>query len=260
MSYDDVSEEPEKSRVIVILSRLGFQILTQESNKDNQEGRAARNLFHNDQVCLIDTSIVKSSPIINKLKGSGLFNPGTILIQSPYDPSIYASASEAPYSFAKAKCVLFSTFCGLLGARKVSVNHVEIRTSKSKEKGSFSAESLYGKGSGELKREVEEKMRKEISIVRDYGKNDPKLDKAKQYMSRYQWLSDEHINSLLELRDAGVPIEKETYTLSVTSESRTNLDIALCLNIPTQVDMKVDIQRIKEETFDFSATFEVEFW
>ena len=260
MSYDEIPQEPEKRRVIAIVSRLGLQQLTQVSNEKTNEGDAARDIFHNEQVCLIDASTVKSDPLIEKLKGSGLFNPGAVLIQSPYDPSFYANASEASYSFAKAKCILFSTLCGLLAARKVSVKHAEIVTSKSKETLSGGAKTTYGGGSAEAQRVAEEKMRKEISIVREYGQNEPKLDKAKQYMSKYQWLSDDHINSLLELRDAGVPIEKETYNLSVTSESKTNLNIAFSLNIPTKVDMKVDIQRVKEETFDFSATFEVEFW
>ncbi|MFB2898228.1 hypothetical protein ACE1CI_35370 [Aerosakkonemataceae cyanobacterium BLCC-F50] len=260
MSYDEIPEEPEKRRVIAIVSRLGLQQLTQVSNKPNQEGLAARGIFHNEQVCLIDASTIKSTPLIEKLKGSALFNPGAILIQSPYDPSSYANASEASYTFAKAKCVLFSTLCGLLAARKVSVINAEIVTSNSQEKLSGGANTPYGGGSAEAQKIAEAKMKKEIIIERTFAQNEPKLDKAKEYMSKYQWLSDDHINSLLELREAGVPIEKETYILSVTSESKTNLNIAFSLNIPTQVDLKVNIERIKNETFDFSAKFEVEFW
>jgi len=260
MSYDEIPEEPEKRRVIAIVSHVGLSQLTQEGNKNTKDGLAARDIFHNEQVCLIDASTIKSTPLIERLKGSALFNPGAVLIQSPYDPSSYANASEASYAFAKAKCVLFSTLCGLLAARKVSVKHAEIVTSNSQEKLSGGAKTPYGGGSAEAQRIAKEKMKKEISIEREYAQNEPKLDKAKEYMSRYQWLSDDHINSLLELRDAGVPIQKETYILSVTSESKTNLNIAFSLNIPTQVDMNIDIQQIKEETFDFSATFEVEFW
>lgn len=261
MNYDRVPQEPEKRRVILIVSRLGLQRLTQESHKSDQQSLAARDIFQNDKVCLIDASTVNSDPLIEKLKGSGLFNPGAVLIQSPYEPSIYANASEASYTFAKAKCVLFATLCGFLAARKVSVKHAEIVTSTSMDRIGAGANSpIYGGGSLEAQKAAKEKMRKEISIVREYRQTQPNLDQAKQYMSKYQWLSDEHINSLLELRDAGVPIEKETYNLSVTSESKTNLNIAFSLNIPTQVDMNVNIERIKDETFDFSATFEVEFW
>lgn len=260
MIYDEIPEEPEKRRVIAIVSRLGLQQLTQVSNKPNQEGLAARDIFHNDQVCLIDASTIKSTPLIEKLKRSGLFNPGAVLVQSPYDPSIYANASEASYTFAKEKCVLFSNLCGFLAARKVSVKHAEIVTSNSQEKLSGGVKTLYGGGSAEAQRIAKTKMNKEISIEREYKQNEPKLEEAKKFMSKYQWLSDVHINSLLELREAGVLIGKETYTLSVTSESERNLNIAFSLNIPTQVDLKVDIQRIKNETFDFSATFEVEFW
>jgi hypothetical protein len=156
--------------------------------------------------------------------------------------------------------VLFATFCGLLAARKVSVKHVEIQTNSNISKISGNAGVSAGKGSVEAKKIAEEKMRKEISIVREYGQTEPKLDKALEYMSKYQWLSDDHINSLFDLRDAGIPIQKETYRLSITRESRTNLDIAFSLSIPTQVGLKVDISQVKEESFDFSAEFEVEFW
>lgn len=260
MSYDDLSEKPEERRVIAIVSRLGLQKLTQVSNEDTNESAAARDIFHNEQVALIDASTVKSNPLIEKLKGSALFNPGAILIQSPYDPSVYDNASEAFYTFAQAKCIHFATLCGLLAAKKVSVTHTEIVTNNSQDKLSVDAKALYGRGSVEAQKVFQNKMKKEIHIVQVFGQNEPKLDIARKYMSQYQWLSDAHINGLLVLREQQIPIQRETLTLSVTSESRENLNIALSLNIPTQVDMKVDIQRVKDETFDFSATFEVEFW
>jgi len=256
MSHNHIPQEPEKRRVILVLSRLGLQKLNQMSTPD----LAVRDLFFNDQVCLLDISSLKENSLSKKLRGSGLLNPGSVLIQSPYDPSGYANISDASYTFAKAKCVLFSTFCGLLGARKVSVKYIEIQTNSSNSKFTGNASILSGKGSGDAKIVAEEKMRKEISIVREYGQTDPKLDKAREYMTKYQWLSDDHINSLFELWDAGIPLEKEVYNLSVTRESRTNLDIAFSLSIPTQIDLKVDISQVKEEIFDFSANFEVEFW
>jgi hypothetical protein len=256
MSYDQIPQEAEKRRVILVLSRLGLQKLNQSSASD----LAVRDLFFSDQICLLDVSSIKDNSLSEKLRGSGLLNPGTLLIQSPYDPSVYANVSEASYAFAKAKCVLFATFCGLLAARKVSVKHVEIQTNSENLKVSGNANVSAGKGSVDAKRVAEEKMKKEISLIREYGQTEPKIDKAREYMSKYQWLSDEHINSLFELRDAGIPIQKETYKLSVTRESRTNLDIAFSLSIPTQVDLRVDISQVKEESFDFSAEFEVEFW
>jgi hypothetical protein len=256
MNYDHIPQEPEKRRVILVLSRLGLQQLKQSSSSD----LAARDSFLSDQICLLDLSSIKDNSLSEKLRGSGLLNSGSVLIQSPYDPSAYTNISEASYTFAKAKCVLFATFCGLLAARKVSVKHVEIQTNSNISKISGNAGVSAGKGSVEAKKIAEEKMRKEISIVREYGQTEPKLDKALEYMSKYQWLSDDHINSLFDLRDAGIPIQKETYRLSITRESRTNLDIAFSLSIPTQVGLKVDISQVKEESFDFSAEFEVEFW
>lgn len=256
MNYDHIPQDPEKRRVILVLSRRGLQKLNQSSASDFN----VRELFFKDEICLVDTSSIKDNSLSEKIRGSGLLNPGTLLIQSPYDPSIYANISEASYTFAKAKCVIFATFCGLLAARKVSVKNVEIKENSS----SFEAEGNVsvspGKGSFDVKTNAKDKMTKRISIVREYGQTEPKVDKAKEYMSKYQCLSDDHINSLFELRDAGIPIQKETYRLSVTRESRTNLDMAFSLSIPTQVDLRVNISQVKKECFDFSAEFEVEFW
>ena len=100
-------EEPEKRRVIMILSRKDLNQLEINANSDH----SARELLLNKQISLLDDSAKDDGSLIQRLRGSGLLNSGSILIQSPYDPSNYADTLSASYSFAQAKCIHFANLC-----------------------------------------------------------------------------------------------------------------------------------------------------
>ncbi len=74
-------EEPEKPRVIMVISPQELNQLEIDAESDN----STRELLLNRQVSWLDDSAKDDSFLIKKLRNSGLLNPGTILIQSPYD-------------------------------------------------------------------------------------------------------------------------------------------------------------------------------
>ncbi|MDJ0897565.1 MAG: hypothetical protein QNJ55_02055 [Xenococcus sp. MO_188.B8] len=255
-------EEPEKRRVIMVLSRQNLNQLQINAESD----RSARELLLNSQVSLLDDSAKGDSSLIQRLRGSGLLNSGSILIQSPYDPSSYADALNASYSFAQAKCIHFANLCGLLAAKKVSVEQMEIQTSDGKTKFSGNLDTSYGRGRAEVERRAWEQMKKAITIEEEYDQGEPKLEQAEIYLSKHQWLSDPHMNGLLFKREAGIPIKKHKFILSLTRESQKNLSVAFSLNIPKNPSipivgqLKGTLEQTKKEAFDFSLTINVEFW
>ncbi|NES81362.1 MAG: hypothetical protein F6K10_08080 [Moorea sp. SIO2B7] len=191
-------EEPEKRRVIMVLSRQDLNQLQINAQSDN----SVRELLLNSQVSLLDDSVKDDSSLISRLRGSGLLNSGSILIQSPYDPSSYADALNASYSFAQAKCIHFANLCGLLAAKKVSVEQMEIQTSDGKTKFSGNLDTSYGGGGAEVESRAWAQMKKAITIEEEYEQGEPKLEQAKIYLSKYQWLSEPHMNGLLFKREA----------------------------------------------------------
>jgi hypothetical protein len=67
MNYDHIPQEPEKRRVILVLSRLGLQQLKQSSSSD----LAARDSFLSDQICLLDLSSIKDNSLSENLEVAG---------------------------------------------------------------------------------------------------------------------------------------------------------------------------------------------
>ncbi|OZH52594.1 hypothetical protein AFK68_23360 [Hydrocoleum sp. CS-953] len=255
-------EEPEKRRVIMVLSRQELNQLEIDAESDN----SARELLLNRQVSLLDDSAKDDSYLIKKLRNSGLLNPGTILIQSPYDPSDYAEASNASYNFAQAKCINFTNLCGLLGAKKITVEHMEMKSSDGETKISGNVDTPVGKGNGEVESKVWGEMLKKISIEEEYDPSEPNIEEARSYLMENQWLSDPHMKGLIFKREKGIRIKKHKFVLSLTEESQKNLKVAFSLNLPQNPSIPIvgklnaNLEQTKKETFDFSLEINVEFW
>ncbi|MEH2320775.1 hypothetical protein [Nostoc sp.] len=124
----------------------------------------------------------------------------------------------------------------------------------------LSIDSAYGGGGGQAAASAWEKMKKQVNINETYPQQKPNLDAAEELIQQYQFLSDPYINSLFRRCKGGIIMNTSRYRLSVTEESKQNLDIAISLNIPSQVGLRVDFQRLKKENFEFYVEYEVEFW
>lgn len=252
MSINSLPQEPEKRRAIVVLSRTQLQQLERDP--------AGAKLRLNEQVCVLDASVKESSPLVEKLRGSGLLNAGSILIQNPYDPSDYADIVDASYSFAQAKCIHFANLCGLLAARKVSVEQVEMKTNDGKSNFSGNINSPYGGGGADVERSVWERMKTAIALDDEYDEGSPNIDEAEKYLRKNQCLSDPIMKGLLDLRKSGIPIKKRNFALSVSKDSQKNLNVAFSLNVPVYADLKGKIEQIKKESYEFTLKINVEFW
>jgi hypothetical protein len=263
--YNSLPDEPEKRRVILVLSNSGLETLDQRSYSDSSVYSLLKNNQDNQVSLLnVDDPATQNSSLVKKLKGSGLLNPGSILIQSPYNTSLYANANEASYKFAQEKCVVFAELCNYLAARKVFAKQMELKTANTQKKFTGDINSSYGGIGGQAATNAWEEMKKQVKLDETYPQQDPIIDAAKDLIEEFQFLSDPYINSLFRRRKSGIRIESSKYTLNVTEESKQNLDLAFSLGIPPQiglqVGLKVNIETLKQETFEFSVDYEVEFW
>ena len=146
------------------------------------------------------------------------------------------------------------------------MQQIEIQSSDGTKKFSGKLDTSYGGGGGDIEQRAWDKMQKAITIEETYDHGEPKLEQANLYLSRYQWLSDAHMNGLLFKREAGIPIKTHKFILNLTKESQKNLTVALSLNIPNIPNipilgkLKATLQTTQQEMFDFSLTINVEFW
>ncbi|MDJ1180490.1 hypothetical protein PJF56_16635 [Roseofilum sp. BLCC_M91] len=253
-NFQSIPENPERRRSIMILMPDSLEQLK------SQPGGSE--LILNPQVCLLDFTNHQSSDLLHKLKNSGLFNANAVLIQSPYNPSDYAELTDSRYKFAEAKCIHFATLCGLLGARKLNIEQMELKTTD----GSIKLEgNLDMKISAKVGTEAEQRswnlMRQKINIQQEYAKAKPVLDQAQAYLQKHQWLSDPHMNSLIALRQEGISLKTHKFSLDLTTEHRKNLKILFSLGIPQYLtSIQGCLETVKKENYDFSLKIHVEFW
>ncbi len=197
----------------------------------------------------MDASATENSPLVEKLRDSNLLDSGSVLIQNPYDPSDYADIVDASYTFAQAKCIHFANLCGLLAARKVSVEQIEMKTTDGKSNFSGNINSPYGGGGADVESSVWERMKTAIALDDEYDEGSANIDEAEKYLRKNQCLSDPIMKGLLELRKSGIPIKKRNFALSVSKDSQKNLNVAFCLNLPVYADLKGKIEQIKKESY-----------
>ncbi len=264
MEYSSLPIEPQKRRAILILSGGDLRDLENNVSKDD----TARRLLYNRQISLLNidalsSETIESDSLIKTLSMSGdLFNAGNLLVQSPYNFQDYVEASKAYYSLARKKWDIFTYFWGFLGAKQASVKLEELKILSTNTKGS--AQGGYSGIDAEftVARDAKEKVKNEMNLTKNYRNQGHIMpDKAKEYIKQRQWLfSDYDFEGAIELCQAGIPLEKQEFSMTMTKESQTNLNLALSLQIPTSVTLNINFEQVKREIFNFSLTTTVEFW
>ena len=245
---DDVP--PSKRKAILILSPHDLTRLEYEPQGNE--------LLLNEQIYLL-VSDVPDSPLKSKLENNGLLELGNLLIQSPYDTSDYALLDKVSSVFTLAKYLHFITLCGLLGAREVTVEQVEVKTSKGKQVFKGDVNSLYAKGNLEGESKIFEEIRNNISSKSRFNGAQPDLEKAEAHLRQYNLLNDTSMKSLIDQRRGSNPIKSRELNLSLSEESKKSLKIISDVKIPIYVDLQAQIDQVKKEIYEFTLKIKVEF-
>lgn len=243
--------QPRKRKAILVLApeeltRLEY---TPEAN----------DLLLNEQIILLSFTGELEGSLAHKLEISGLLEPGSLLIQSPYDTSDYAALDKASSTFALTKYFHFTTLCGLLGAREVIVEQIEVKTSKGKQLFKGTLDKLGTKVGLKGENKTFEKMRNNIKIKSKFDGGNPDLEAADSHLLKYQLLSDISMKSLIDQRKGSNPIKSRELTLSLSEESRKTLRVVSDIKIPTYANLQAELDRVKKEEYEFTLTINVEF-
>lgn len=241
------------------LKRKAILVLSPEDLTRLEYAPQGNKLFLNEQLCILELTNKLDGSLARRIESSGLLETGILLIQSPYDTSDYVPLDRAPSIFALTKYLHFTTLCGLLGAREVLVEQIEVKTLKGKQLFKGSLDSLYLTGNLKGESKLFEEIRNNIGIKSKFDGGQPNLEEAEAHLYKYHMLNDISMKSLIEQRKGRNPIKSRELTLSLSEESRKTLRVISDIRIPTHADLQAQLEQIRKEVYEFTLTIKVEF-
>lgn len=255
--------DPSARRAILVLDQHDLEKRSYEGDTSVFQERESL------VVPLEEFKIRETNILMQNIWDAGLARSGLVLVQSPFELDVYESIDDAPQKFALAKYMYFSTLCLFLGARKVSVEHVEIRRDSDEihldVDGGFSFKGVKGKISGSVEQQKFQQFRSGLSLVDEFEGGEPDTEAAEKFLRSKHLITDSNMKTLLEMsRSTNNRIKKRRLVLNLSSESKHNLNIAgrleLELNVlPGGGSAGGSFDRKSTSTNEYILTVEVEF-
>jgi hypothetical protein len=239
--------------------RKAVLVLTPEDLARLEYTPKGNELLLNEQIYLLVPTDSSESSLENNLESSGLLEIGNLLLQNPYDSSDYASLDKASSKFALAKYLHFTTLCGLLGARLVTVEQLEVKTSRGKQLFRGSLENLCTQGNIEGESKTFQEIRNNIKIKSTFDGGQANLEEAEKLLRKYKLLNDISMKSLIDQRKGSNPIKSRELTLSLSEESKNTLKVISDVKIPAYTDLQAQLDQVRKEIYEFTLTIKVEF-
>lgn len=255
MTTGSFPDDPGSRKAILILQQHDLE-------KCAYEPGAAQSLL--DEEAYILQSPVRPqgevSTALRNIVDSGLARPGTMLVQSPFDPNTYEEASLAPQRFALAKHMYFSTLCMHLGAKEVSVEQIDLRTRAGKTSVDVKGERLGASAQASIEAEEIESFRAQLNLRDEFAGGAPDFAAAERLLRRTGLLADPNMRTLLEMRrDGANQLLTRKLVLSLSSEAKSNLNVVGRLKVPSFVKLSVEYERVVKEQHDYTLTVIVRF-
>jgi hypothetical protein len=249
MSFDETLAKRHKT--VLVISRHDLDQL--EYQKGGSE------LLLNEQISILVPSDTISGALENYLDGRGLLEPGTLSIQNPFDTVDYVAFDKATSTFALAKYLHFTTLCGLLGAREISIAQIEVKTVKGRQifKGSLSNHSANGEV-GVINTTFEE-IRNSIKLQSKFDGAAPDIEKANAHLRQYNLSHDISMKSLIDQRKGKNLIKSRELVLSLSEESKKSFKAIADINVPIYAHLQAQIEQFRKEEYEFLLTIKVEF-
>ena len=248
-------DDPSSRKAILVLQQLDLE-------KCAYEPGGAQFLF--DAEAFVLPFPVRAQGEVSTALGSivdaGLARPGAMLVQSPFDSNTYEEASLAPQRFALAKHMYFSMLCMHLGAKEVSVEQIDLRTTTGKTSVDMKGQRLAASAQVSVDAEELERFRAQMNLRDEFAGGPPDISAAERLLRRTGLLADPNMRTLLEMRrDGANQLLTRKLVLSLSSEAKSNLNVVGRLKVPAFVKLSVDYGRVIQEQHDYTLTVFVKF-
>lgn len=257
-------ENPQKRRSILVVSSQDWD----DMGSKPEHVKATVDLKRNEYVFVLSVPCALDDSITVDLERRGLLNPGTLLVQNPFDPDHYEEVTNANAAFGLDKVLKFRHFCQMLGAKEFLIEKVEMLTTDGKLLASCGVRvpGITTVGASVEHRELE-KISSKLKLHDTYRPTadsqsslKPDISKAEQYAIQRRLLGDRHVLDLLESAKCDFSqIDKREVILTLSSESRSNLKVALNVSVPFYADIKSQLERIRSEQYEFNLHINLRF-
>jgi hypothetical protein len=251
MGFGDFPEDPDKRRVIVVVDGHNRERLDYEPGGGD--------VLDDPQSHVVVVGEDLNTSVGKRLKQLGLLAVDTVLLQSPFHPDDYAPIETAQVDFAISKHHLFVELCGLLGAKKVTVKELRVTTNERSVDVIAEGHRLLVTAEMATKFKGLDRLSQELSIGATFKGGEPDGKKVDEFLLRNRLAGDHHLASLARIAShEGNPVKKHLVTQSLTEKTKSNLEVAAKLKVPT-FNFTGRITNATEGTVEFDLTTEIMF-
>lgn len=255
MSIRPFPINPDNRKIVAVMDSFKVEKCTYEPNGHEL-------LYHNEATILpypLPDNNEEVSPALQYIIESGLAKDGAVLVQSPYNPDIYANEEDAYISFALEKKIHFSTVCGYLGATEVSI--VGNDTQKTAIENELNIGGEY-KGIGMTAQhsdKTEEDIMMHMNLHDIFEGGEPDIAAAEKHLKENNLWSDLSLRSLIDSRSKKNKIKTRTLVINFSRESRKNIELAISLNALVAKVNGISYKSDFSKTQNLALTFLVKF-
>jgi len=242
----------ERPRVVVVVDRPTFDNLEFEP-----EGAE---LLERPDVEILSYPPQDHTDLVEELTAQGLMEPGQRLVQSPFQPRNYSRLGDARNNFAVEKHLAFASLCGILGAKEISVEQVEIRSEKGTDKIVLRGQHLSGiAADAKYHKEVAEHLEGRLKLTDTREGSEPDVERAWGFLRSKRLMGDAVLVALIEDCEGGNPLKERVLSVSLTDESTSRIEAAANLFVPTHGSIGIEAVRTTSKKIEYRLTYRVRF-
>jgi len=192
--------------------------------------------------------------LLERLRQSNRLRPGALLVQSPFNVDHYEPADRALAEFAVEKFMLLSRLCSILGATRVTTEHVTSDRRKTTTRGAGTAKVRVQNAQAKVDHELVEWVTSRLQLNDNFRGGVPNISEAQAFLRERGLEDDEELASLVDLRAGENPLTSRQISLSLTRDSSENLRIAA--QFTTMKFLKVDAEFLRQVEDHLDVTIE----
>lgn len=248
-------DEPSRRKAVLVLNQDDIEALRYEDGGDI--------FLTNEEVHILSSHPAQPGPAEQALIDQGVVTSGTVLIQNPFDKSLYYRESEAMEQIALAKLLHFSTLCGHLGAREVKVEQIRLKREDRKE--NFSVKGgipVAASGKLDLEREDWNSFAHRLSLTHEFDGGEPNIQAATEFLQRTSLSSETIMQDMLNKAQIHNKSKSAKFNLNLTTEGHQNLKVLANLDLKATklpISLETSYDRKKHQQTEYDLTIAVKF-
>ena len=249
-------DDPSRRKIVLVLNQDDINALDYED-----DGNV---LLTNEEVHILSSHPSEPDLSVQALIDQGLVMPNTVLVQNPFEKSLYHHEPEAEAQIAQTKCQHFSTLCSLLGASEVKI---EDRKKNKVESSSNLSNRVdiptVGSVESEINKENLDSFISGLTLTDTFEGGEPNVKAANAFLQRTGLWGDTSMRGLLDIVQSQTnKIKSRKIELNLMTEARRNLKVLAnlklkSLRLPISLETKYD--REEHEQTEYTLTIAVKF-